>query len=56
MAETQVTDCIDHAGKSRQYSRKYQPVGLVHQIAGAIRQAADDPDRFGHGFLSRNKL
>ena len=55
MAETEVTDCVNHAGKSRQESRKYQSARLAAQIAGVLSRAASDRERFGHG-SSRNKL
>ena len=54
MAETEITDCVNHAGKSRQESRKYQSARLAAEIAGALSRAASDREGFSHG-SSRNK-
>jgi hypothetical protein len=55
MAETEITDCVNHPGKSRQESRKHQSARLAAQIASVLNRAASDRKWFGHG-SSRNKL
>ena len=52
MAETEVTDCVNHPGKSRQESRKYQSARLAAQIARS-QSGCERPRAVRSWFLSK---